>query len=81
MDLFYGDRFNVVNDEDHSSVFASFTNELANGVTFNMNYTMTEIDVNDNPQSPSYPALSYTVPSKAIFQVKQVTHLVYLYFG
>ena len=62
----YGDRFNVVNDEDHSSVFASFTNELANGVTFNMNYTMTEIDVNDNPQSPSYPALSYTVPSKAI---------------
>ena len=27
---------------------------------------MTEIDVNDNPQSPSYPALSYTVPSKAI---------------
>ena len=64
--FFYGDRFNVVNDEDHSSVFASFTNELANGVTFNMNYTMTEIDVNDNPQSPSYPALSYTVPSKAI---------------
>ena len=62
----YGDRFNVVNDEDHSSVFASFTNELANGVTFNMNYTMTEIDVNDNPQSPSYPALSYTVPSRAI---------------
>ena len=64
--FFYGDRFNVVNDEDHSSVFASFTNELANGVTFNMNYTMTEIDVNDNPQSPSYPALSYTVPSRAI---------------
>ena len=64
--FFYGDRFNVVNDEDHSSVFASFTNELANGVTFNMNYTMTEIDVNDDPQSPSYPALSYTVPSRAI---------------
>ena len=64
--FFYGDRFNVVNDEDHSSVFASFSNELANGVTFNMNYTLTEIDVNDNPQSPSYPALSYTVPSRAI---------------
>ena len=64
--FFYGDRFNVVNDEDHSSIFASFTNELANGLTFNMNYTMTEIDVNDNPQSPSYPALSYTVPSRAI---------------
>jgi len=64
--FFYGDRFNVVNDEDHSSVFASFTNELANGVTFNMNYTLTEIDVNDNPQSPSYPALSYTVKSRAI---------------
>ena len=62
----YGPRFNVVNDEDHMSAFASFTNELENGVTFNINVTQTEIDVNDNPQSPSYPALSYTVPSRAI---------------
>ena len=62
----YGPRFNVVNDEDHMSAFASFTNELENGVTFNINVTQTEIDVNDNPQSPSYPALSYLSPSKAI---------------
>ena len=60
----YGPRFNVVNDEDHMSVFASFTNELENGVTFNINVTQTDIDVNDNPQSPSYPALSYLSPSK-----------------
>ena len=62
----YGPRFNVVNDEDHMSNFASFTNELENGVTFNINVTQTDIDVNDNPQSPSYPALSYLSPSKAI---------------
>ena len=62
----FGPRFNVVNDEDHMSAFASFTNELENGVTFNINVTQTEIDVNDNPQSPSYPALSYLSPSKAI---------------
>ena len=62
----YGPRFNLVNDEDHMSTFASFTNELDSGITFNVNVTHTEIDVNDNPQSPSYPALSYLSPSNAI---------------
>ena len=62
----YGPRFNVVNDEDHMSAFASFTNELENGVTFNINVTQTEIDVNDNPQSPSYPALSYLSTSNLL---------------
>ena len=62
----YGPRFNLVNDEDHMSTFASFTNELESGITFNVNITHTEIDVNDNPQSPSYPALSYLSPANAI---------------
>ena len=62
----YGPRFNLVNDEDHMSTFVSYTTETDNGVTFNVNLTQTDIDVNDNPQSPSYPALSYLSPSLAI---------------
>mgnify|MGYP001162558483 FL=1 len=62
----FGPRFNVVNDEDHMSFFASATHELDDGTTFNINLTQTNIDVNDNPQSPSYPALSYLSPSRAI---------------
>jgi len=62
----FGPRFNVVNDEDHLSTFLSFTSELDGGTTLNINLTQTDIDVNDNPQSPSYPALSYLSPSKAI---------------
>ena len=60
----YGERFNIVNDEDHSKGYFHFVKSI-----FDIDYSMTlmtaSIDVNDNPQSPSYPALSYL--SKEIF--------------
>ena len=62
----YGPRFNVVNDEDHQSLYGSFKTLLANGNGLEIDYMSTAIDVNDNPQSPSYPALSYLSPSNAI---------------
>ena len=62
----YGPRFNVVNDEDHTSMYGSFKTLLANGNGLEIDYMSTAIDVNDNPQSPSYPALSYLSPSNAI---------------
>ncbi|MDA9027918.1 TonB-dependent receptor [Gammaproteobacteria bacterium] len=62
----YGPRFNVVNDEDHTSVYGSFKTLLANGNGLEIDYMSTAIDVNDNPQSPSYPALSYLSPANAI---------------
>ena len=62
----YGPRFNVVNDEDHQSLYTSFKTLLSNGTSFDIDYMSTAIDVNDNPQSPSYPALSYLSPSNAI---------------
>ena len=62
----YGPRFNVVNDEDHTSIYGSFKTLLANGNGLEIDYMSTAIDVNDNPQSPSYPALSYLSPSNAI---------------
>lgn len=56
--FYYGDRFNIVNDEDHMSTYLSLTTSL-NDMDFSLSYMNTSIDVNDNPQSPSYPALSY----------------------
>ena len=60
----YGERFNIVNDEDHLKGYFHFVKSI-----FDIDYSMTlmtaSIDVNDNPQSPSYPALSYL--SKEIF--------------
>ena len=62
----YGPRFNVVNDEDHTSMYGSFKTLLSNGNGLEIDYMSTAIDVNDNPQSPSYPALSYLSPANAI---------------
>ena len=67
--FYYGDRFNLVNDEDHNSLYSSLKTTLGNGVNFEMDFMKTGISVNDNPQSPSYPALSYlakpVMPGKA----------------
>ena len=57
--FFFGDRFNLVNDEDHLNTYTSFKTELSTGATFSIDYLNSSIDVNDNYQSPSYPALSY----------------------
>ena len=57
--FFFGDRFNLVNDEDHLNTYTSFKTELESGATLSIDYLTSSIDVNDNFQSPSYPALSY----------------------
>ena len=64
--FFYGDRFNVVNDEDHINTYTSFQTELNNGMNFEIDYLTSSIDVNDNFQSPSYPALSFATPANAV---------------
>ena len=62
--FFFGDRFNYVNDEDHQQAYAAMTTSLDNGVEVKIDYLSSTVDVNDNPQSPSYPALSYlTLPN------------------
>ena len=62
--FFYGDRFNYVNDEDHTQLYLSMQTILNNGVELKVDYLNSAVDVNDNPQSPSYPALSYlTLPN------------------
>ena len=54
----YGERFNIVNDEDHLKGYLYFTRSTSK-IDYSATLLMAKIDVNDNPQSPSYPALSY----------------------
>ena len=55
----YGDRFNIVNEENHAQIYGSVISTLDSGITVNFDYLKAETKVWDNPQSPSYPALSY----------------------
>ena len=54
----YGERFNIVNDEDHLKGYLHFERPGAT-IDYSMTFLAAAVDVNDNPQSPSYPALSY----------------------
>ena len=68
--FFYGGRFNIVNDEEHRSIYSSFQSQVSSNLTFNLDILSSQIEVKDNPQSPSYPALSYLSPSNAILPGK-----------
>ena len=57
----YGERFNIVNDESHKKNYINLYLDN-NLVDINLTFISSNVKVNDNPQSPSYPALpvSYT---------------------
>ena len=50
----YGTRFNIFNDENHYKYYLNLSNNNHNLTLINSN-----VLVNDNPQSPSYPALPF----------------------
>ena len=54
----YGERFNIVNDEDHKKGYFNYKTNTTFG-DYSINLITALVDVNDNPQSPSYPALAY----------------------
>ena len=62
----YGPRFNIVNDEDHDQLYVSLKTKLGNDMEAKLDYLSADTKVYDNPQSPSYPALSYLSPANAI---------------
>jgi len=55
----YGPRFNVVNDEERLHLFGNLKHQFSGGTEFSAEAMWAKVEVNDNPQSPSYPALSY----------------------
>ena len=54
----YGERFNIVNNEDHKKFYFNYHKDWNNS-SYNATLITSNVKVNDNPQSPSYPALSF----------------------
>ena len=54
----YGERFNIVNDESHQKIYLNFSKET-NSLRHDFHLISSKVEVNDNPQSPSYPALPF----------------------
>ena len=54
----YGNRFNIVNDEDRTKLYMNLDYE-ADDFNYGINLISSNININDNPQSPSYPALPF----------------------
>ena len=54
----YGERFNIVNDESHKKAYLNFS-RVSNKANINISLLASNVKVNDNPQSPSYPALPF----------------------
>lgn len=54
----YGERFNLVNDENHEKIYTYINYDLGL-FDYEATFMFSNIKVNDNPQSPSYPALPF----------------------
>ena len=54
----YGERFNLVNDENHRKIYTHINYDLGL-FDYESTFMFSNIKVNDNPQSPSYPALPF----------------------
>ena len=57
----YGPRFNLVNEEERTNVYAALTHDMDNGISIRGEIGFAKNEVLDNPQSPSYPNLSFPV--------------------
>lgn len=57
----YGPRFNLVNTEHRRQIYTNITHEFDSGMELSAEAGWANNNVEDNPQSPSYPYLSFPV--------------------
>ncbi len=62
--FWYGPRFNVVNEEVRALAYASLTHEFSDTLSFSAEMNYANDEIKDNPQSPSYPILSFPLISQ-----------------
>ncbi len=55
----YGPRFNLVNEEERDQLYANLTHDFSDTLSLIAEFGWTNHEVIDNPQSPSYPNLSF----------------------
>ena len=54
----YGERFNIVNKESHEKIYLNLLS-IDGDIKHGLNLISSKVNVKDNPQSPSYPALPF----------------------
>ena len=59
----YGPRFNLVNAEKRLQIYGNVTHDYSNGVELLGELGFSRNEVTDNPQSPSYPDLTFPIIS------------------
>ncbi|WP_299594649.1 TonB-dependent receptor [uncultured Microbulbifer sp.] len=57
----YGEYYNLVNTENHAQVYGNLTQQFTGGVELFAELGYSTSEVTDNPQSPSYPDLTFPV--------------------
>ena len=57
----YGPRFNLVNTETRAQLYSNLTHDFSNGIELVADLGYSTNEVSDNPQSPSYPDLTFPV--------------------
>lgn len=57
----FGPRFNIVNEEERNQIYTNLSHEFSDTLTFTAELGYTKHEVLDNPQSPTYPNLSFPV--------------------
>jgi iron complex outermembrane receptor protein len=57
----YGGRFNLVNEEERIQLYGSVNHDFSDTTSLTAELGWTNHEVKDNPQSPSYPNLSFPV--------------------
>ena len=55
----YGPRFNIVNKEEKQQLYGNLTHDFSDTLSLTAELGWTHHEVKDNPQSPSYPALTF----------------------
>ena len=55
----YGPRFNIVNKEEKQQLYGNLTHDFSDALSLTAELGWTHHEVKDNPQSPSYPALTF----------------------
>ena len=57
----YGPRFNIVNEEERNQFYGNIIHDFSDSMVLTAELGYTDNEVKDNPQSPSYPNLSFPV--------------------
>jgi iron complex outermembrane receptor protein len=74
----YGPIYNLVNTETRTQLYSNISHDFGSGMELFVDLSWSSNDVEDNPQSPSYPDLSFPFISSAHSGNPFGTHVIWL---